>query len=106
MAALCASAQANVFLHSPRGSNNKLNEVSNSVRNRMRLFDSRNHPSGGYQVGDNCNPTCSDANGTYDSTMPGAGQGQMYFYEGSILDIEWATQHGCGSANDNVHCTM
>jgi hypothetical protein len=100
------SAEANIFLHSPRGSNNKLNEVSNSARNAVRLFDSQNDPNGGYQVGDNCEPTCSDAKGAYASSMPGAGQGQMYFYEGSVLDIEWATQHGCGSANDNVHCTM
>jgi hypothetical protein len=99
-------ANANVFLHSPRGSSNKLNEVSNSARNTLRLFDSQSDPNGGYQVGDNCDPTCSDAEGTYDSSMPGAGQGQMYFYEGSVLDIEWETQHGCGSANDNVHCTL
>lgn len=106
VAALCGPAAANIFLHSPRGSNNKLNEVSNAVRNTARLFDSRNHRNGGYQVGDNCDPTCSDANGMYDSSMPGAGQGQMYFYEGSILDVEWTAQHGCGSANANVHCTM
>ena len=33
--------QANVFLQSPRGSNNRLAEASNVVRNQRRMFDSR-----------------------------------------------------------------
>eukprot|EP00967_Tisochrysis_lutea_P072748 scaffold97154_cov32-Tisochrysis_lutea.AAC.1 len=37
---------ADVYLHSPRGSNNKLNEVSNNARNQARLFDSQNNAAG------------------------------------------------------------
>mmetsp|Transcript_23115 Transcript_23115/g.63365 ORF Transcript_23115/g.63365 Transcript_23115/m.63365 type:complete len:1215 (+) Transcript_23115:341-3985(+) len=97
---------ADVYLHSPRGSNNKLNEVSNNARNQARLFDSQNNAAGGYQVGDNCDPVCSNANGNYDADAPGAGEGQMYFYEGSILQLEWTNQHGCGSGQGNVKCNM
>ena len=76
-------AVADLYMHHPRGSNNKLNEVSNQAQNQNRLFDSQNNAAGGYQVGDNCKPVCSNANGAYDSTAPGAGKGVMYFYEGS-----------------------
>jgi len=30
----------------------------------------------------------------------------MYYYEGSVLDIEWSMAHGCGHANKNIQCTM
>jgi len=103
---LIGTAGANIFLHSPRGSNNKLNEVSNSVQNPLRLFDSQNSPRGGYQVGDKCAPSCSDSNGIYDKTTPGAGQGQMYYYVDSHLRIEWTNQHGCGHANENIRCEI
>jgi hypothetical protein len=62
-------AHANVFLHYPRGSNNRLNEPAVEIRNRMlyivllaglcsyrfftvahRLFQSENPPLGGYGV--------------------------------------------------------
>jgi hypothetical protein len=77
------------------------------VRNNQRLFDSQNNNAGGYQVGDDCNPVCSNAaTGTYDASLPGAGKGQMYFYEHSYLHIEWTNQHGCGSAQKNVKCDL
>eukprot|EP00967_Tisochrysis_lutea_P034226 scaffold40808_cov10-Tisochrysis_lutea.AAC.1 len=47
--ALTCAAEGAVYLHSPRGSNNKLNEPSNSVANPQRLFDSQNAERGGYQ---------------------------------------------------------
>ena len=42
---------ADLYLNTPRGSNNKLNEVSDNVRNDNRLFDSQNNAAAGYQVG-------------------------------------------------------
>jgi len=30
----------------------------------------------------------------------------MYYYEGSILHVEWTMDQGCGHANRNQHCTM
>lgn len=95
-----------IYLHAPRGSNNKLNEVSNNAQNQARLFDSQNNAAGGYQVGDNCDPVCSNANGQYDANTPGAGEGQMYYYEGSLLHIDWTIQHGCGSGQGNVKCNV
>ena len=48
------SAYADLYMNNPRGSNNKLNEVSDNVRNDNRLFDSQNNAAAGYQVGDKC----------------------------------------------------
>lgn len=62
--------------HSPRFSNGRLN---NGATNR--LFDSQNNGGGGYQWG----PT-------------------MTYYSGSILPIEWTTQHSCGS--ENAECNI
>ena len=95
-ALLVCNAHADLYLHNPRGSNNKLNEVSNNARNQNRLFDSQNNAAGGYQVGDDCKPVCSNANNRYDKTAEGAGKGQMKFYEGSRLTLEWTNQHGSG----------
>jgi hypothetical protein len=105
-AALISLAAGDIYLHSPRGSNNKLNEVSNNVNNNNRLFDSQNNDAGGYQVGDACDPVCSDANGGYDETASGAGNGTMYYYVGSVLPVEWTAQHGCGTKNSKVDCTI
>ncbi|EOD14464.1 hypothetical protein EMIHUDRAFT_103514 [Emiliania huxleyi CCMP1516] len=83
------SAVADVYLHHPRGSNNKLNEA------------------GGYQIGDNCAPPgCSDTNNNYDYDKPGAGKGQLKYYESSYLDLEWTNQHGCGDRDGNVRCNF
>eukprot|EP00240_Pyramimonas_obovata_P001799 CAMPEP_0118933432 /NCGR_PEP_ID=MMETSP1169-20130426/11982_1 /TAXON_ID=36882 /ORGANISM="Pyramimonas obovata, Strain CCMP722" /LENGTH=503 /DNA_ID=CAMNT_0006876189 /DNA_START=93 /DNA_END=1600 /DNA_ORIENTATION=- len=105
---LLVQSGADIYLHNPRGSNNKLNEPQNSRRNANRLFDSQNNNNGGYQVGDNCEPVCSNANGQYDANLPGAGEGVMKFYEGSTLPIEWTAQHGCGpdALGGNAHCTV
>jgi hypothetical protein len=42
---------ADVYLHSPRGSNNRLNEQNVNRDNNNRLFDSQNNNKGGYTVG-------------------------------------------------------
>ena len=44
--------------------------------NDNRLFDDQNNNRGGYNVGN------------------------MYYYEGSILSVEWTAQHSCGNANN------
>lgn len=96
----------NIFLHNPRGSNNKLSEQSNTRENPYRLFDSENDDKGGYQIGDNCKPACKDGNNDYDPTVPGAMQGQMRYYQGSELYIEWTNQHGCGIGHPHVICQL
>ena len=44
----------------------------------VRMFDSQNNNRGGYNVG------------------------SIYYYEGSILNVEWTSQHSC--ADQNNHC--
>eukprot|EP01064_Diplonema_japonicum_P029212 TRINITY_DN4659_c2_g1_i1.p1 TRINITY_DN4659_c2_g1~~TRINITY_DN4659_c2_g1_i1.p1 ORF type:complete len:1265 (+),score=316.66 TRINITY_DN4659_c2_g1_i1:31-3825(+) len=103
---LLAGAACDVYLHNPKGSNNKLFETSNAVRNNQRLFNSQNNNRGGYQIGDNCEPACRRAagNDNYDDSLKGAGEGQLAYYEGTVLDIEYTVQHGCGG--DNVNCQI
>ena len=48
---LLRAAHADVYLHSPRGSNNRLNEQNVNRDNNNRLFDSQNNNKGGYTVG-------------------------------------------------------
>ncbi|CAK0864145.1 unnamed protein product [Prorocentrum cordatum] len=106
-AALCApGAQGDVYLHNPRGSNNKLSEQNNNVANNQRLFDSQNNNNGGYQIGDDCRPVCQDADRNYDETKPGAMKGAMTYYAGSELYVEWALQHSCGYGNENTICQV
>lgn len=87
---------ADLYFHSPRGSNNKLSETQNNAQNQNRLFDSQNNARGGYQIGDDCfspergpqpcddNPDSNNAN-QYSADVAGAMEGQMQFYHGSEL---------------------
>jgi len=70
-----------LYIHNPRGSNNRLTEANEDVTQQNRLFDSQNNAKGGYGVGP-----------------------AMSFYEGSLLTIEWTVQHGCG--NPKLECNM
>ena len=54
-----------IYLQNPRGSNNRLNEQGRNRNNAQRLFDSQNNNRGGYNVGN------------------------LYYYAGSRLQIEW-----------------
>lgn len=98
-------ACADINLHTPRGSNNKLNEVNNNVQNANRLFDSQNNAASGYNVGDDCNPVCSNANNGYNNNADGARQGVMQYAEGSVMYIDWTAQHACGP-NDKTSCEV
>lgn len=71
---------ADLYIHNPRGCNNRLDEARRERNNANRLFDSQNNNRGGYNVG------------------------KLYYYEGSILPIEWTNQHSC--ADPNNHCEM
>jgi len=80
--ALFAFAAADLYMHNPRGSNDRLNEANTNRNNGNRLFDSQNNAKGGYCYGP-----------------------AMSFYEGSLLSIEWTNQHGCGQ-NPKLYCNM
>jgi len=98
LASLFVTIRADCYLHSPPGSNNRLNEKSANRANGNRAFDSQNNNRGGYNVGDK---TDQAAGGN------AANQYQMkYFASGatakdvSTLIVEWTNQHGCGGNDD------
>jgi hypothetical protein len=82
-ALLVAYVAGDLYLHNPRGSNDRLNEANENRNNANRLFDSQNNAKGGYCVGP-----------------------AMNFYEASLLSIQWTVQHGCGSTNPKLYCNM
>jgi len=123
--AMCvAYANADCYMHNPRGSNNRLNEASAERDQGARMFDSQNNGRGGYNACDHArdagnaaannaddlrvlpSQAYSEAVGDLDTAI----QYPMMFYEGSQLQMEWAVQHGCGGteATDptKLNCNM
>jgi hypothetical protein len=80
--AFVALAVCDLYMHNPRGSNDRLNEANANRDNANRLFDSQNNAKGGYCWGP-----------------------AMTYYEGSQLSVEWTNQHGCGS-NPKLVCNI
>lgn len=96
-------AAADVYMHSPRGSNNRLNEQNVNRDNNNRLFDSQNNNKGGYSVGVD-DADYEDANiPTPDDGPAGYAQAPLVVQEGADLPIEWTPQHACGP-NAKVKC--
>jgi len=99
---LLGCALADIYMHYPRGSNNRLNERSANRRNANRVFDSQNNNRGGYNVGDRyvsaARVQSHQYHETYFTSSPesrlGTGKGNSY------LNIEWTNQHGCGGDED------
>jgi hypothetical protein len=81
VAALVATAAADCYMQNPRGCNDRLSEANTNRNNDNRLFDSQNNAKGGYCWGP-----------------------PLTFIEGSMLSIEWTTQHSCN--NPKVLCNM
>ncbi|GAM23897.1 hypothetical protein SAMD00019534_070720 [Acytostelium subglobosum LB1] len=81
LAMMTAIAMADVYMHSPPGSNDRNQEESTNRNNDNRLFNSQNNAKGGYCRG-----------------------GILRWYEKSYLPIEWTNQHGCG--NDQTSCNI
>lgn len=71
--ALAALASADTYMHSPRGMNNRCDEQNNDRNNNNRIFNSQNNAAGGYAVAP-----------------------PLYYHAGSILTLEWYSQHSCG----------
>ena len=92
---LARLAYGNVYLHSPRGSNNRLNEPSAANFNDERLFRSNNNRRGGYNVGDKTFLGFQNEDGQYS---------MQYFQSGvegnSYLTVEWTNLLGCGKDED------
>lgn len=86
MAAFMQQAYADVYMHNPRGSNDRNCEINVNRNNGNRLFDSQNNGKGGY--------ACPRAVGGPEVVTP-----TMYYYVGSQLQVEWTNQHSCGGVN-------
>jgi hypothetical protein len=90
---LCVTlVYADVYMHNPRGSNDRNCERNDNRNNGNRLFDSQNNGKGGY--------ACPRAVGG-----PEVKEGNMHYFVGSTLNIEWTAQHGCGP-NSKTHCDI
>lgn len=80
---LFVAVNADIYLHSPRGSNNRQDENTRERKNENRLFDSQNNNRGGYNVGS-----------------------PMKYYSGSKYQIEWTNQHSCNTARSNCELIL
>jgi hypothetical protein len=88
---LCLSSVfADVYLHMPRGSNNRLNERTANRNNNNRLFDSQNNNKGGYNVGDIGATASQSQDEQYHETI----------YSGSRFYMTWTNQHAAGGLSD------
>lgn len=76
-------ANADIYMHGAKGSNNRYREANVNAQNQNRLFDSQNNAKGGYHW----SPT-------------------MTYYTGSLLQLEWTSQHGCGEGHPFVDCNV
>ena len=77
---LASVALADVYMHNPRGNNDRCDEASNNRNNEQRMFNSNNNAAGGY------------------SWCPN----EMIFYSGTVLRLEWYAQHACGNGASNM----
>eukprot|EP01049_Picozoa_sp_SAG25_P022455 SAG25_NODE_8964_length_394_cov_1.220339_1_plen_108_part_10 len=92
---LWGCASADVYLHAPRGSNNRLNEQNVNRDNNNRLFNSQNNNKGGYSVGIDADDY-DNANIPRPEAAAGFPQVPLAVAEGSEMPIEWTPQHACG----------
>ncbi|XP_028416852.1 protein DD3-3-like [Dendronephthya gigantea] len=104
-----SSTDADMFLHNPRGSNNRLNGAGANRANNNRMFDSQNNAKGGYNVGDKTASASTSEetqfnmhyfqSGKHDPSSQGlAGK--------SLLTIEWTNQHGCNDRDLNCNIVL
>jgi hypothetical protein len=107
---LASPADADIYMHNPRGSNDRNCERNVNRNNGNRLFDSQNNNNGGYAcargVGDEDFQDEMGEKEFQDITGQKWTQSKrMYYYTGSVLPIEWTNQHGCGY-NAKVECEI
>jgi len=102
---LIAWIRADIYLHYPRGSNNRLREKTANRENGNRVFDSQNNNKGGYNVG----ILNTNQNGNKADTEDGdkeKEQNQELFMASSpstgktFIPIRWTNQHGSGGDED------
>ena len=102
-------------MHNPRSSNDRNCERNVNRNNGNRLFDSQNNGAGDYAcprgVGDetfqaeNGDATFNSIDTSTGETKPFTQNKRIYYYEGSVLPVEWTVQHGCGAIR-KVKCEI
>jgi len=112
---LISLVSADVYMHNPRGANDRNCERNVNRNNGNLLYDTQNNAKGGY--------ACPRAVAANNANIPPKGMTKrMEFEVGSKLDVEWTSQHGCGVPIEpnspgaalgekaqtvpNVHCEM
>jgi len=111
---------ADLYMHYPKGCNNRLNEQSANRANANRCFDSQNNNRGGYNVGEMGSTNGFQNNqGAYatdrivfnyeakewaNNNNAGKKQFEEVFLEQSTQKVTWTAQHGCGNPKNN--CNM
>ena len=89
---LLTNVLSDVYLHNPRGNNNRCDERSNNRNNANRLFDSQNNAAGGYAV------SCNRPNGA--ASPNDIDCYSMKYYTETVIPIRWTAQHNCGENNE------
>ena len=89
---IATNVNADVYLHNPRGNNNRCDERSNNRNNANRLFDSQNNAAGGYAV------TCNRPENA--NTQDDISCYSMNYYGDTVIPIRWTSQHNCGENNN------
>eukprot|EP00493_Phyllostaurus_siculus_P027204 UN27550 len=113
---------ADLYMHYPKGSNNRLNEQSANRANANRCFDSQNNNRGGYNVGEMGSTQGFQNNqGAYatdrivfnyeakewaNNNNAGKKQFEEVFLEESIQKVTWTAQHGCGNPKNNCNMVL
>lgn len=102
-------------MHSPKGSNNRLNEQNQNRDNNNRLFDSQNNNKGGYSVGvdediyadsDDVDTPLTGPEEFENMNNDGYDQEPATFFSGSVMDITWTNQHACGPNYKDGGCEI
>ncbi|XP_028415055.1 protein DD3-3-like [Dendronephthya gigantea] len=92
-----------IYMHNPRGSNNRLRSAGVNRQNNNRMFDSQNNAKGGYNVGEK---------GAYPNHHEHMQYHMKYLMSGTkgkgstYLNIEWTNQHGCGDGDLNCQIVL
>jgi len=111
---LVSLVHGDVYMHAPRGANDRNCERNVNRNNGNLLYDTQNNAKGGY--------ACPRAVANSNDQIPENGlTPRMKYEEGSKLEVEWTAQHGCGlqkesagsaektrlmAENANVHCEI
>ena len=81
---LIHTSNGDVYLHNPRGNNNRCDRRTNDRRNANRLFDSQNNAAGGYAA-----PCDRPDNAIHPDNITCY---QMNYFMDSVLPIRWTSQ--------------